>query len=72
MSANMQDIKRRIKSVTSTRQITNAMKLVSASKLRKAKSTFEKTTKYFSYITNSIEEIFNNTSEVPELSLIHI
>lgn len=66
MSANMQDIKRRIKSVTSTRQITNAMKLVSASKLRKAKSTFEKTTKYFSYITNSIEEIFNNTSEVPE------
>ena len=66
MSANMQDIKRRIKSVTSTRQITNAMKLVSASQLRKAKSTFEKTTKYFSYITNSIEEIFNNTSEVPE------
>lgn len=66
MSANMQDIKRRIKSVTSTRQITNAMKLVSASKLRKAKSTFEKTTKYFSYITNSIEEIFNNTSEVPK------
>lgn len=66
MSENMQDIKRRIKSVTSTRQITNAMKLVSASKLRKAKSTFEKTTKYFNYITDSIEEIFNNTSEVPE------
>lgn len=66
MSGNMQDIKRRIKSVTSTRQITNAMKLVSASKLRKARSTFEKTTKYFNYITDSIEEIFNNTSEVPE------
>lgn len=67
MSANMQDIKRRIKSVTSTRQITNAMKLVSASKLRKARGTFEKTTKYFGYITSSIEEIFNNTAgEVPQ------
>lgn len=69
MSANMQDIKRRIKSVTSTRQITNAMKLVSASKLRKAKSTFEKTTKYTKFITHTIEEIFNNTSEVPEMYL---
>ena len=64
-SAGMQDIKRRIKSVSSTMQITNAMKLVSASKLRKAKATFEKTTEYFNFITHSIEEIFNNTSEVP-------
>mgnify|MGYP000521497422 CR=1 FL=1 len=30
MGENMQDIKRRIKSVSSTMQITNAMKLVSA------------------------------------------
>lgn len=36
-SNNMQDIKRRIKSVTSTEHITNAMKLVSAGKLRKGK-----------------------------------
>ena len=34
--ANLKDIKRRIKSVKSTQQITKAMKLVSASKLRKA------------------------------------
>ncbi len=66
MPANMQDIKRRIRSVTSTRQITNAMKLVSASKLRKARATFEKTTEYYNFITHSIEEIFNNTSEVPD------
>jgi F-type H+-transporting ATPase subunit gamma len=61
----MQDIKRRIKSVTSTEHITNAMKLVSAAKLRKAKATFEKTTKNFHFIIESIESIFNNTSEVP-------
>jgi len=46
--------------------ITNAMKLVSAAKLRKAKATYEKTNQYFHYITHSIEEIFNNAEEVPK------
>lgn len=64
-SNNMQDIKRRIKSVNSTEHITNAMKLVSSAKLRKAKATFDKTTEYFHFITESIEEIFSNTKEVP-------
>ncbi len=64
-ASNMRDIKRRIKSVTSMEHITKAMKLVSAAKLRRAKNTFEKTREYFHYITESIEEIFNNTSEVP-------
>lgn len=63
---NMRDIKRRIKSITSTEHITSAMKLVSTAKLRKAKGTFEKTREYFHYVTESIEEIFNNTSAVPE------
>lgn len=65
MGENMQDIKRRIKSVSSTMQITNAMKLVSAAKLRKARATFGETTEYFNFITHTIEEIFNNNSEVP-------
>lgn len=62
---NTRDIKRRIRSVTSMEHITNAMKLVSAAKLRRAKSTFEKTREYFHFVTESIEEIFNNTTEVP-------
>lgn len=62
----MQDIKRRIKSVNSTEHITNAMKLVSAGKLRKAKVTFQKTNENFHYITHSIAEIFNNSSEIPK------
>jgi len=65
-ASNMQDIKRRIKSVNSTEHITNAMKLVSAAKLRKAKATFERTTEYLHYITGSIKEIFNSTTHIPE------
>jgi F-type H+-transporting ATPase subunit gamma len=62
---NTRDIKRRIRSVTSMEHITNAMKLVSAAKLRRAKNTFEKSREYFHFVTESIEEIFNNTKEVP-------
>ncbi len=64
-ASNMRDIKRRIKSVNGMEHITNAMKLVSAAKLRRAKNTFERTREYLHYITESIEEIFNNTNEVP-------
>lgn len=69
-SSSMQDIKRRIKSVTSTEHITNAMKLVSAGKLRKAKATFEKTNENFHYITHTIAEIFNNSTDVPRKYLL--
>jgi F-type H+-transporting ATPase subunit gamma len=67
---NMRDIKRRVRSVTSIEHITNAMKLVSAAKLRRAKSTFENTQEYFHFVTECIEEIFNNTREVPTKYLL--
>lgn len=60
-----QDIKRRVRSVTSIEHITNAMKLVSAAKLRHARNTFEKTREYFHFVTESIEDIFHNTKDVP-------
>ena len=62
---SMQDIKRRIRSVTSTEHITNAMKLVSAGKLRKAKAIFEKTNENSHYITHTIAEIFNSSQDIP-------
>ena len=40
-SGNMKDIKRRIRSVESTMQITKAMELVASSKLRRAKERVE-------------------------------
>ena len=61
----MQDIKRRIKSVTSTEHITSAMKLVSAAKFRKAKAVFDKRAKNLHFIEHTIESIFNNADEVP-------
>jgi len=67
---NMQDIKRRIKSVTSTEHITNAMKLVSAGKLRKAKAVFEKTNANSHYITHTIAELFNNSQDIPGQYLV--
>ncbi len=63
---SIQDIKRRIKSVTSTERITNSMKLVSAGKLRKAKAIFEKTNENSHYITNTIGELFNTGKDVPQ------
>ncbi|GHU50629.1 ATP synthase gamma chain [Clostridia bacterium] len=62
---SMRDIKRRVRSVTNIEHITNAMKLVSASKLRRSKVTFEKTGEYFHFVTESIEDIFNNNSDIP-------
>lgn len=53
----MKDIKRRIKSVSSTRQITKAMELVSSSKLRKAKMRAEKARPYFNELYRSMCEI---------------
>ncbi|MDD2484011.1 MAG: ATP synthase F1 subunit gamma [Eubacteriales bacterium] len=66
MAENMRDIKRRIKSSTSMEHITKAMKLVSAAKLRKAKSTFDRIQQNFHFVTESIEEIFNNVENVPD------
>ena len=63
---SIQDIKRRIKSVTSTERITNSMKLVSAGKLRKAKAIFEETNENSHFITNTISELFNSGDDVPQ------
>lgn len=46
-TGNMKDIKRRIKSVESTMQITKAMELVASSKLRKAKEKADKARPYY-------------------------
>ena len=53
----MKDIKRRIKSVGSTRQITKAMELVASSKLRRAKQRSEAGRPYFEAQYELISEI---------------
>ena len=62
---SMQDIKRRIKSVSSTERITNSMKLISAGKLRRARKLYEETKENSLFITNTIRELFASSIDIP-------
>lgn len=62
-SSNMKDIKRRIKSVESTRQITNAMQLVASSKLRKAKEKADNSKPFFNAMYETMCQIAREDSE---------
>lgn len=53
----MKAIKRRIKSVESTMQITKAMELVSSSKLRKAKERSEQAVPFFNLLYQTMSEV---------------
>lgn len=61
-SSNMRDVKRRIKSVESTMQITKAMELVASSKLRKAKERAEASRPFFDAIYQTMAEIFSENT----------
>jgi F-type H+-transporting ATPase subunit gamma len=67
---SMRDIKRRIRSVTSIEHITNAMKLVSAAKLRRAKITFDVKHEFMHYIANSINTLVGQAEELPQSYLV--
>lgn len=56
-ASNMKAIKRRIKSVESTMQITKAMELVSSSKLRRAKERAEQAVPFFNLLYQTMSEI---------------
>ncbi|MEA3448594.1 MAG: ATP synthase F1 subunit gamma [Bacteroidota bacterium] len=57
--ANLKDIRTRIKSVKSTRQITSAMKMVSAAKLRKAQNRVEQLRPY----AEKLQQILSHVSK---------
>ena len=65
MAEQMQDIKRRIKSVSSTERITNAMKLVSASKLRRSKNVYEHSQGFLADIFQSMADALVFAERVP-------
>lgn len=60
-SGNMKDIKRRMKSVQSTMQITKAMELVASSKLRHARERVLKSRPYFNTIYETMVRIAGDT-----------
>ena len=65
--ANIRDIKVRIESVKNTKQITNAMKMVAAAKLRKAQDRIIKARPYADYINTMIRtlQFKNKNSQHP-------
>ena len=62
--AGTKEIKDRIESVRETRKITNAMYLISSTKLRKAKADFEQTRPYFTALRSEIKRIFRTAGYV--------
>lgn len=59
----MKDIKRRIKSVESTGQITKAMELVASSKLKRAKERAQQASPFFDTLYRTIADIAQNNTE---------
>ena len=62
--ANLKEVRIRIKSVTSTQQITSAMKMVSASKLRRAQDAIIKMRPY----AKKMKELLQNMSAGVDIS----
>lgn len=60
----MHDIKQRIKGIKQTRQITRAMKLISAVKLKKARLQLEGTRPYFNKVKSTIADILIHSANV--------
>jgi F-type H+-transporting ATPase subunit gamma len=59
--ANVLDLRRRIRSVKNTRQITKAMKMVSAAKLRRAQERAMQARPYARMLTNVLESLVRRT-----------
>ncbi len=63
------DIKRKIKSVNNTRQITKAMELVSTAKLKKAKDKMNLTKPYFKTVLEAIDGIISSQKFIKNIYL---
>ncbi len=61
--SGMKDIKRRVKSVESTMQITKAMELVASSKLRRAKERVERSRPFYTILYQTLSEIAESNTD---------
>lgn len=65
--ANLRDIRNRIESIQNTQQITKAMKMVAAAKLRKAQNRIIETRPYASKMREVVARLVNASTEEKEL-----
>ena len=72
--ANLKDIRDRIKSVKSIEQVTNAMKMVAAAKMRRAQENMEKARPYSSRLAEMLDSLIPeiDRSLMPELNIRHV
>ena len=70
-TANLKDIKRRIKSVESTMHITKAMELVASSKLRRAKEKAERAEPFFNMLYQMMCQIVAESGDFQSTFLQH-
>ena len=64
MASNMQSIKRRMKSVESTKKITKAMQLVATSKLRKTRNQLDELKPYYSMVQQTVAAILESNKGI--------
>ncbi|MCB0698207.1 MAG: ATP synthase F1 subunit gamma [Chitinophagales bacterium] len=69
MSGQLKEVRNRIKSVTSTQQITKAMKMVSAAKLRRAQDAIIQMRPYAEKLQDMLSNIVSNSSGDIDMSL---
>ena len=62
--ASLQEVKGRMKSIDSTKQITNAMNLVATAKLTKSRENVAKTRPFFNTVQETIHSIISHTNGV--------
>lgn len=67
--ANAREIQNRIKSIQDTRKITNAMYLISSTKLKKSKKLLEDTEPYFYTLQSLIRRILRHMGDTSILIL---
>lgn len=63
MAANLKEVRERIRSVQNTQQITKAMKMVSAAKLRKAQDAIQKMRPYADKLNTMLRNILSNLED---------
>ena len=65
--AGLREIQSRIKSIQDTRKITNAMYMISSTKMKKAKQALEATEPYFYTLQSTIARILRHLPEMEHM-----
>lgn len=66
MPGGMQELKRRIKSIESTKKITRAMELVATSKLRKTRNQLDQSKPYYQKVRETVAEILESNKGIDD------